>query len=518
VKYLEPSSLLLPTPYSLLPTHLLIMFQATRRRLALWYTAITAVLLLLFASGVYLYVRSTLVERIDDTLNHVVEVVERCLTTSRCASTLAIEPINPDAGEYRINVEASFGDNGSAYEDDHIDIEWFSPTGKLLWSTFSEPLDIPIHFNRNGETVRVVKKGVGSREWGVGGQGSNFSPLKAPSPLLLRQVTQRVQVGRQVVGYLRVSHPWFEVTKPSRELIVDLAFGIGVMIILVAASGWFLSGKAMEPVRDSYQRLKQFTADASHELRSPIALIQTNVQVALTDLELSETEIASSQYKQQLKVVERLTQRLGKLVNDLLFLARQDSGISQEGFSSCPVDALLIEVVEEQQLFAAEKNIHLSLELVDPPEFFANPELLDNWFTLTGNWDQLARLLTNLISNALRYTPAGGKVNVKLTRIEPANRVSSLRYTHAHLQIKVSDTGIGIPAEALPKLFDRFYRIDPARTHATEKTTGSGLGLAIAQAIVESHQGNITVESTVGIGTTFTVMLPIQGEGVGSRE
>ncbi len=488
------------------------MFQATRRRLALWYTAITAVLLLLFASGVYLYVRSTLVERIDDTLNHVVEVVERCLTTSRCASTLAIEPINPDTGEYRINVEASFGDNASTYEDDRIDIEWFSPTGKLIWSTFSEPLDIPIHVNRNGETVRIAREGQG----GQGGQGSNFSPLSSPSPLLLRQVTQRVQLGRQVLGYLRVSHPWFEVTKPSRELIVDLALGIGLMVLSVAGSGWFLSGKAMEPVRDSYQRLKQFTADASHELRSPIALIQTNVQVALTDLELSEAEtIASSQYRQQLKVVERLTQRLGKLVNDLLFLARQDSGISQESFSSCPVDALLMEVVEEQQLLAREKNIHLSLELVDPP-LSGNPELLDRWFTLTGNWDQLIRLLTNLISNALRYTPTGGKVNVKLARIEAGSR-SGLRYNHAQLQIKVSDTGIGIPAEALPQLFDRFYRVDPARTHAvadiTQKTTGSGLGLAIAQAIVESHQGNISVESTVGVGTTFTVTLPIQGEG-----
>lgn len=153
-----------------------------------------------------------------------------------------------------------------------------------------------------------------------------------------------------------MSHPWFEVTKPSRQLIFDLALGTGLMVISVAASGWFLSGKAMEPVRESYQRLKQFTADASHELRSPITLIQTNVQVALADLELAETEgVTPLYYKQQLKVVERLTQRLGKLVNDLLFLARQDSGISKEIFTSCPLDALLMEVVEEQQLLATEK-------------------------------------------------------------------------------------------------------------------------------------------------------------------
>lgn len=471
------------------------MFQATRRRLAIWYTAVTAVLLLLFASGVYLYVRSTLIERIDDTLNHVVEIVGR---------SLVIEPINNHADRFRINVEASFRDNTGTVEDDHIDLEWFSPTGKLLWSTLSEPLNIPIHGDRTGETVRVVK-----------GDSEN-SKFKIPhSPLLLRQVTQRVEVRRQVLGYLRVSHPWFEVTKPSRQLIFDLALGIGLMVLSVGASGWFLSGKAMEPVDQSYQRLKQFTADASHELRSPITLIQTNVQVALADLDLVEAEATTSlQYRQQLKVVERLTQRLGKLVNDLLFLARQDSGISKDTFSACPMDALLMEVVGEQQLLVPEKEIALSLDLVDPPACETSPELLENWFTLVGNWDQLVRLFTNLITNALHYSSAGGRVKVELARIEGTNRVSGLRYTSAQLQVKVSDTGVGIPTEALPRLFDRFYRVDPARTHTTGNTatasaTGSGLGLAIAQAIVEHHQGHIQVESSLGKGTTFTVTLPI---------
>jgi two-component system, OmpR family, manganese sensing sensor histidine kinase len=480
------------------------MFQATRRRLAIWYTAVTAVLLLLFASGVYLYVRTTLIERIDDTLNHVVEIVERCVTNSRCASTLIFEPINADADKFRINLEASFGNNTETVEDDHIDLEWFSPTGELLWSTLSEPLNIPLHANRTGETVRVVRK-----------EKENSKFPTSDSPLLLRQITQRVEVGRQVLGYLRVSHPWFEVTKPSRQLIFDLALGIGLMVLSVGASGWFLSGKAMEPVGESYQRLKQFTADASHELRSPITLIQTNVQVALADLDLAEAETTTSlQYRQQLKMVERLTQRLGKLVNDLLFLARQDSGISKGTFLLCPLDALLMEVVEEQQLLVPEKEIALSLDLVDPPASETSPKLLENWFTLVGNWDQLVRLFTNLIANALHYTPAGGRVKVELARIEGINRVSGLRYTSAQLQVKVSDTGVGIPAEALPRLFDRFYRVDPARTHragntATASATSSGLGLAIAQAIVEHHQGHIQVESTQGIGSTFTVTLPV---------
>jgi two-component system, OmpR family, manganese sensing sensor histidine kinase len=466
------------------------MFQATRRRLAIWYTAVTAVLLLLFACGVYWYVRSTLIERIDDTLNHVAEVIER---------SLVIDTVDSKKNLYRLNLEASFRINANAVEDDHIDLEWFSPNGELLWSTFSEPLEIPIHGNIAGETVQVKREI---------DESSQHSPLSPPSsPLLLRQVTQRVEIGRQVLGYLRVSHPWFEVTKPSRQLMIDLALGTILMLISVAASGWFLSGKAMEPVRESYQRLKQFTADASHELRSPIALIQTNVQVALADLEVTTAESSTYfHYQKQLQIVERLTQRLGKLVNDLLFLARQDSGSIKENFSECPLDALLMEVVEEQQLLAKQKNLNLSLNLLESSNLDTNPELQENWFTFTGNWEQLVRLFTNLIGNALQYTPSEGEVEVELSRLEGVYRVAGRPMSNTQLQIKVKDTGIGIPSDDIPKLFDRFYRVDRARTQAAG---GSGLGLAIAQAIVDNHQGIIQVESNLGKGTIFTVILPI---------
>jgi OmpR-family two-component system manganese-sensing sensor histidine kinase len=294
------------------------------------------------------------------------------------------------------------------------------------------------------------------------------------------------------------------------------------MVISVAMSGWFLSGKAMEPVRDSYQRLKQFTADASHELRSPITLIQTNVQVALAELESVGGQGSNSKYGQQLKVVERLTKRLGRLVDDLLFLARQDSGIVQPQFSQCPLDALLMEVVEEQQLAAAEKKIKLSLDLIESSDAEIAPETAEEWFTLQGDWNQLIRLFTNLIGNALQYTPAGGQISVELKRISNSKEIylsplsSRLLPQASGLQIKVTDTGIGIPASALPHLFDRFYRVDPARTHATTKaveaSTGSGLGLAIAAAIVANHQGQIYAESTLGQGTTFTVTLPMNFE------
>lgn len=444
------------------------MFQTTRRRLAIWYTAVTAVLLLVFATGFYFYVRNTLIDRIDDTLNHVVEVVER---------TLVIEPLTSRTIGYttksQVNIQASFRDSTDAVEDDHIDLEWFSPTGKLLWSTLSEPLNIPIHANRTGETVWVINHKL---------QSENYS---------LRQVTQRVEIGRQVLGYLRVSHPWFEVTKPIRQLILDLILGGSLTLICVAAIGWLLSGLAIAPVRESYGRLKQFTADASHELRNPIATIQTNVQVAL-----AEPDIDPQQH-QQLQVIERLTRRLGRLVDDLLFLARQDSGIVQQQWVDVPLDALLIEVIEEQLAIATTQNLSLSLEIVDSP----NTE--DN-FTVLGDWDQLARLFTNLVSNCVQYTASGGKIQVELQLAAKSKRTSPM--LNPALQVKITDTGIGISPEALPHIFDRFYRADPARTHRS--AAGSGLGLAIAKAIVENHRGQIHIDSQLSEGTAITVSLP----------
>lgn len=449
------------------------MFQATRRRLAIWYTTVTAVLLLLFATGMYFYVRTTLIDRIDDTLKHVLEVVDR---------SLVIQTIPFSEGRYRVDVEASFRDRAVAVEDDHIDLEWFSPTGKLLWSTFAEPPEIPLHANRTGETVHL-------------------SPEH-----LLRQVTERVEMGRYVLGYVRASHPWFEVTKPIRQLVLDLTLGTSLMVLGVAAIGWLLSGIAIKPVRDSYQSLKQFTADASHELRNPIATIQTNVQMALAYPD------AEPQHQQrQLRVVERLTKRLGHLVNDLLFLTRSDSGMLQINKQEVPLDALLIEVIEEQRIVAEQRGIFLCLRILEPDLAEAR---LEDVFTLTGDWDQLARLFTNLISNALEHTfvAIGGEgtplpLSDRQDALVEVELMLTQRDRHPQLQVTIRDTGTGIPPADLPFIFDRFYRGDPSRSHQ-DVSTGSGLGLAIARVIVETHGGQIAVASTLGRGTTFTVTLP----------
>ncbi len=414
------------------------MFQTTRRHLAIWYTTVTAVLLLLFASGFYVYVRLTLIDRIDDTITHVAEVLERSILRDNSP-----------------NFKDSFSDRAADLEPDRIDIEWFNSAGELLWTTMPTLPVVPLpkqSLDLMQSTYRTVY-------------------LTPTNPL--RQITEPIFASKELLGFLRISHPWFEVTKPIQQLFLDLTVGTTIMVVVVALCGWWLSGIAMQPVRDSYQRLKQFTADASHELRNPIAVIQTNVQVALADSD------PVMQY-QQLEIIERLTRRLGRLLDDLLFLARQDSGIANSPMETCNVCQVLDQVVEEQRVIAQTKQIELEISTRD-----INLHVL-------GNSDRLVRLFTNLVSNAISYTPAGGKVSISSAIVMPQNQI----------QVQVRDTGIGIPESALPHIFERFYR------HQPQSTSGSGLGLAIAKAIAENYRGQIKVESSPGRGTIVAVTLP----------
>lgn len=452
-----------------------LLFRSTRRRLALWYTTVTAVLLLLFATGVYFYVRNTLIDRIDDTLKHVVEVVDR---------SLVIQPLAETKGRYGVNVDASFNRNVNSVDGDRIDLEWFDTKQKLLWSTFEQPIDYPLHPNRSGETVYLT----GDR--------------------IFRQIVQKVELEHRVLGYLRVSHPWFEVTKPIEQLTRDLIFGTSLMVLCVGGIGWWLSGIAMKPVQISYSSLKQFTADASHELRNPIATIQTNVQMAL-----AYPEAEPQLQQRQLQIIERLTQKLGRLVNDLLFLARSDSGMVQPDWQPVPLDALLIDVIEEQRIAATQKGLFLSLHIVEPDVAGEIDE--EDIFVVRGDWDYLSRLFTNLIANAIEHTDksqaaSDASVEVELKLLKSFTK-TTLRESHRqYLEVTVTDNGNGIPESALPHIFDRFYRADPARSpqRQIDTPTGAGLGLAIAKAIVENHQGQIAVASSLQQGTTFTVTLP----------
>ncbi len=411
------------------------MFQSTRRQLAFSYAIATAVLLLVFATSFWLYVRLTLIDRIDDTLSHVVEIVSRSVDLAEQAPDWSTTPV------------------ARSLDEDRIDLEWFSARGDLLWSTLTEPVAVPLIPRHGVQTVHLPSGD-------------------------LRQLTEPIASR----GFLRVSHPWFEVTKPTRELVVDLGAAGLVTLLAVTAVAWWLSGVAIAPVRDAYQRLRQFTADASHELRSPVASLQTHVQVSLADPELATNQ------RQAWQISERLTQRLGRLVDDLLFLARQEGQVSPLPPRCCMLDALLLAAVEDVQPLALAQALDLSLEIADSPASEVDP------FGLWADEDRLRRLIDNLLSNALRFTPSGGQVQVSLERRD------------RHLLITVQDSGAGIAPADLPHIFDRFYRSDSARS----TRQGSGLGLAIAKAVVDHYRGHIEVESHLGEGSRFRVSLPLQ--------
>jgi two-component system sensor histidine kinase CiaH len=254
------------------------------------------------------------------------------------------------------------------------------------------------------------------------------------------------------------------------------ATGFGVVTLALIGS-FFLANWALKPIKKSWKRQKNFVADASHELRTPLAVIQTNLDVVKDNPQ----ETVASQF-QWLENIQIETNLMAKLVDDLLFLARADS--NQEMIQTKPF-SLSTALSESQKLFepvAAQKSIKIVSEI--------EPHIAFN-----GDQTRIQQLISILIDNAIKYTPALGEISLKL------------KASGNHHEIIVSDNGEGIEKEHLQKIFERFYRVDKARSR---QEGGIGLGLAIAEWIVKAHHGTLDVKSTPGKGTTFLIKLPKQ--------
>jgi two-component system, OmpR family, manganese sensing sensor histidine kinase len=282
-------------------------------------------------------------------------------------------------------------------------------------------------------------------------------------------------IDRRPVGYVRVSESLEELTDISRKLDFGLTGAAIVALILAGFGGIIMTRQAMIPIEETFERLQQFTADASHELRSPLMAIKASSQVALryaVGMRSSDAE--------EFEAIALSVERMTRLTDDLLMLARMDKKLKAR-WESIDLTELLESLLPQLQTPALAKNIDLSLA--------AERSLI-----IEGNSEQIRRLLTNLIENALHYTPLDGKVTIH------ANQVGN------RLEIRIQDTGIGIAPDQLAHIFARFWRADSSRS---QWTGGSGLGLAIAQSIAESHNGKITVTSTLGSGSCFTISLPL---------
>ncbi|HHY38344.1 MAG TPA: HAMP domain-containing protein [Clostridia bacterium] len=329
--------------------------------------------------------------------------------------------------------------------------------------------------------------------------------------------TSRVQEGEEVLGWLRLVRSLETEERTRERLITILLLAVPLTILGASGGGYFLARKALSPIdaitntartisrgnlservggpgtndelgrlaatfdemldqlERNFKRQQQFTADASHELRTPIAIIRAQAEEALSKNHSVE------EYKDALEVIHQQAERMSRLVRQLLFLARSDSG--QEVLQKETVDvSQLVEIVaEEMGQMAASKGVELTTVLCGKP------------LELYGDQSKLVQLLVNLVDNAIKYTPTGGRVTISARQKENA------------LELQVTDTGIGIPKEHQEHVFERFYRVDKARS---SDTGGTGLGLAICRWIAEAHGGSINVDSEPGRGTTFTVHLP----------
>jgi len=262
-----------------------------------------------------------------------------------------------------------------------------------------------------------------------------------------------------------------------RRLDYGLGSGVAISLWLSSVSSIWLTRRAMQPIESSFERLKQFTADASHELRSPLMAIKTNADVALKYPDGMRATDA-----EKFKAISSATNQMTRLTENLLLLARSDRvNILQKE----PVDisSILFDLIQLYEPQALEQGMIWQ-------------EQLEKDLSLWGDKALLRQLFTNLLQNALYYTPAGGSVIIE------ASRANS-----NFIAIKVRDTGIGIAPEHLDQIFERFWRVDQSRSYQTGK---SGLGLAIAKEIVQLHKGIISVESQLGKGSCFTIRFPVK--------
>ncbi len=462
-----------------------------RLRLTLAYTTVLAAVLVVFATALYYLLTLNLLNGIDRQL---VTTADRVAG----ASQVRISPLSPSAmldvpdldllavpGLYIQVFDLSSGlivDRSYTLGDGALPLEQATREVVLAGRTNVESLPV------GGQRMRIFSR-----------------PIEA---------------GGKVVGVVQAGSSLVQVDQTQRQLLSILVVGGILALVVSTLLGALLARAALRPIdqitqtaiaisqtEDLTRRLavrrpldevgrlattfngmlarletlfrtqKRFVADVSHELRTPLTTIQGNVQLlrrgAAADPEARRETLAD---------IEAEVARMSRLVADLLFLARMDAGVELD-VAPVELDTLVLDVYRQAQIMGDGVEVRLGHE---------------DQAVIQGDADRLRQLLLNLVDNALKYTPPGGRVTLSLHKKE------------SWVQVVVADTGLGIPPEDLlpgplgvPVIFERFYRADPARSPG-----GTGLGLSIVHWIVQAHGGRIEVESRVGQGSTFTVWLP----------
>jgi two-component system sensor histidine kinase CiaH len=420
------------------------MFNNTRRRLAFLNAAVFLLVLAVLGALLYAHMRLRLLHETD-------ESIKQAKTRLQQSAHHLSELLRPDASSTEPLEKLTY-------------LMW-DAKGKLVGQ--SPPSSLK---KQTAERIGVRPDVTAIRTVAAGGQNYRVLTvsLSSPSP-----------GGITAVGIVKSLG---DVDLTLQLLLADIVAAMIVGGVFSIFAGMYLAGRALVPIRRSWDKQQRFVADASHELRTPTAVIH-----AQTELLLQHPERSIEQESPQIAVILKESRRLGKLVDDLLTLARSDSNQALIQPALLSLDSLLFEVTEPFRMLAESKGIEIVTEIDKP-------------LALWGDEGRIRQLLVIVLDNALKYTPESGEIRV-------AGRYAS---SHA-VSIVISDTGCGIAEEDLPRVFERFYRGDKSRSRSQG---GTGLGLSIAEWIVEAHGGSIRIHSKVNEGTQVEILLPRKPRGI----
>ncbi|MDO8614902.1 MAG: ATP-binding protein [Dehalococcoidia bacterium] len=423
------------------------MFSKARWGLTLWFAGALALILAVIGVTVYAVARNSLYDQVDSGLE------SRAHRDLRPIGDQIVQRIGLGAPIGDITIGPAFTVGGYFYAmvaDDGLIVasspnvgpEGLAQMSDLQGALSGGPRFVDTH-SSEGDDLRVY-----------------LLPLAGPRGRLFV-----LEIGRS--------------TEPERQalnrLVLVLAGGGAGGLLLALAGGFLVAGRALRPIQVSMERQRRFIADASHELRTPLALIRANAEI----MGREQREAAGDGGPSADDIIQE-TDRLSNLVTQMLKLARADAGEAPVLTELVDVSETASEAVRQMRLLAAPRQINLQLHAGGPAPVHGDETLV-------------RELLNILLDNSIKYSDEGASVTVDVER--GGGRVF----------LRVRDTGRGIAAEALPHIFERFYRADKARSR---EMGGTGLGLAIAKWIVDAHRGTISIESAVGRGTVVTVELP----------